>query len=817
MTRTKSAVNLQPSAEVTHVQPATGVDSPIEAIPPMKYTVSVRALCEFTAKQGNLDLRFTPAPSAEEGVIGHRVVQARRPAPYQAEVSLSGEYKRLLVRGRADGFDPARNQLEEIKTFRGDLGMMPDNHRRLHWAQVKIYGWLLCQKLGLERVCLALVYFDIASKKEVVLSETQDASALKEYFDKQCECFLNWAEQELTHRTGRDAALIRLSFPHESFRHGQRQLAEAVYKTVMRGHCLIAQAPTGIGKTIGTLFPFLKAWPGQALDKIFFLTAKTSGRKLALEALMLIKHAHPGLPLRVIELVAREKACEHPDKACHGASCPLANGFYDRLPQARNAALALASADVLDKEALRAVARKNHVCPYYLSQDLIQWSDVVIGDYNHYFDLGAILHGLNTSNQWAIGVLVDEAHNLIGRAQTMYTAELAQTRFHAARRVAPAQLGKVLDRLNRRWNAICKDQVDAYAVYATVPEKFLMALQQAITAITDYSAENPEGFGAAGVSGELQRFYFDSLHFVRICELFDEHSLFDVTLDLKDEKVDRVKNGTSRKIRHTAALCLRNIIPAPLIAHRFAAARSIVLFSATLSPQRFYIDMLGLPENTGWVDVSSPFRPEQLLVQVVSHISTRYRHREASISPIVDLISRQYLQSPGNYLAFFSSFEYLRRVTLQFRSSHPRIPIWEQTPGMDETEQLDFLRRFTTTSQGIGFAVLGGSFAEGIDLPGKRLSGAFIATLGLPQVNRVNEQVKLRMDSLFNAGYDYTYFFPGIRKVVQAAGRVIRTPLDEGVVYLIDDRFARPGVRRLLPGWWKIEQFPYPEKQKRQD
>lgn len=660
------------------------------------------------------------------------------------------------------------------------------------------------------------MYYDIVSKKEVVLSETQEATALKEYFDKQCECFLDWAEQELIHRTVRDAALIRLSFPQGSFRQGQRQLAEAVYKTVMRGHCLIAQAPTGIGKTIGTLFPFLKAWPGQALDKIFFLTAKTSGRKLALEALMLIKRAHPGLPLRVIELVAREKACEHPDKACHGASCPLANGFYDRLPQARNAALALASADVLDKEALRAVARKHHICPYYLIQDLIQWSDLVIGDYNHYFDLGAILHGLTTANQWTIGVLVDEAHNLIGRAQTMYTAELAQTRFQAARRSAPAQLRKALDRLNRHWNGICKNQVEAYAVYPTVPEKFLIALQQAVTAMTDYSAKNPDDFGAGGVEGELQRFYFDSLHFLRICELFDEHSLFDVTLAIEDEKPNPIKKRISRKTRHTGVLCLRNIVPAPLIAHRFVAARSTVLFSATLSPQQFYIDMLGLPENTSWVDVSSPFKPEQLRVQVISHISTRYRHREASISPIVDLISRQYLQSPGNYLAFFSSFDYLRRVTFQFRSRYPAIPIWEQTPRMDETEQQDFLGRFTTAAQGIGFAVLGGSFAEGIDLPGKRLSGAFIATLGLPQFNEVNEQVKLPMGSMFNAGYDYTYFFPGIRKVVQAAGRVIRAPSDEGVVYLIDDRFVLPGVRRLLPGWWKIEWFPRPEKQKRQ-
>ena len=808
---TKSAADSSPAIEVMNACHGASLDTGTGGDMPQKYTVSVRALCEFSAKRGDLDLRFTPAPSAEEGIVGHKTVTSRRPSGYKSEMSLTGEYKHLLVRGRADGFDPALNQLEEIKTFRGELGMMPDNHRQLHWAQVRIYGWLLCQKLGLARIGLALVYFDIVSKKEVVLNETQEAGALKAYFDDQCERFLNWAEQELIHRAGRNEALIHLTFPHGSFRTGQRQLAEAVYKAAVLGRCLIAQAPTGIGKTIGTLFPLLKAWPGQKLDKIFFLAAKTSGRKLALNSLMLIRRAQPSLPLRVLELVAREKACEHPDKACHGASCPLAKGFYDRLPQTRSAALALAGADVLDKDALRALARKHRVCPYYLSQDLIQWSDVIVGDYNHYFDLGAVLYGLTVTNQWTVGVLVDEAHNLVGRARKMYTAELDQAHFQFAARSAPVQLGKVLARLNRNWNAFSKESAEAYRVYSAVPDSFLAALQRAINAITEYLTENPDG-----VDEELQRFYFDSLRFTRICETFDEHSLFDVTADVKDKKASGVKKRTSRTRSVPVVLCLRNVIPAPFIGPRFAVARSTVLFSATLSPYRFYSDMVGLPQNTGWVDVESPFKAEQLLVKVVSNISTRYRHREASISPIVDLISWQYLQKPGNYLAFFSSFDYLQRVTLQFRSSHPSIPIWEQRRGMDEIEQDVFLARFTATSQGIGFAVLGGSFAEG-DLPGSRLSGAFIATLGLPQVNPVNEQLKRRMDTMLNAGYDYTYFFPGMQKVVQAAGRVIRTQSDTGIIYLIDDRFAWPDVRRLLPDWWKTERFRAPEKQKRQD
>jgi DNA excision repair protein ERCC-2 len=752
----------------------------------VKYAVAVRALCEFTAKQGDLDLRFTPSPSAQEGIAGHAVVASRRAPGYQAEVNLSGEYKHLLVRGRADGYDPVGNQLEEVKTFRGDLSVMPDNHRHLHWAQVKMYGWLLCEKLGLSEVRLALVYFDIGSQKETLLIELHSAESLRQYFEDQCERFLAWSGQELVHRATRDQALSSLRFPHASFRPGQRELAEAVYKSASLGCCVLAQAPTGIGKTIGTLFPLLKACPGQELDKVFFLAAKTSGRRLALDALTLIKDSEPKLPLRVLELVARDKACEHPDKACHGESCPLAKGFYDRLPQARSAALATGA---MDKEALRAVALEHQVCPYYLSQDLARWSDVVVGDYNYYFDLSAMLYSLTIANQWRVSVLVDEAHNMIERARKMYTAELDQASFKFMRRSAPTALKQPLDRVNRSWNELHKKQAAPYQVYAAIPEKFLSAIQQAASAITDYMTENP-----TAVDANLQRFYFDALHFSRVAELFGEHSLFDIARD----------SGSGNR-QAGSVLCLRNVVPAPFLAQRFAAARSSALFSATLSPWHFYGDTLGMPDNTVWVDVQSPFKAEQLSVQVVSRISTRYQHRDDSLSPIADLMAKQYEQQPGNYLAFFSSFDYLQKVADLFKARYPGIPMWEQSRRMEENERDQFLARFTPTGRGIGFAVLGGSFGEGIDLPGDRLIGAFIATLGLPQMNPVNEQIMQRMSATFGAGYDYTYLYPGIQKVVQAAGRVIRTQSDRGVVYLIDDRFKRPDVLRLLPGWWKVE------------
>ena len=752
------------------------------AVPDTSYVVAVRALCEFTAKAGDLDLRFTPSPTAQEGIAGHTLVASRRGQDYESEISVAGCWRNLQVRGRADGYDPVLHRLEEIKTFRGDLQRMPDNHRHLHWAQLRVYGALLCQQRGWSEITLALVYFDIGSQHETILTEVQTAATLQAFFTQQCERFLAWATQELAHRQARNLACDGLAFPHQAFRRGQRDLAQAVYHAVSSGRCLLAQAPTGIGKTVGTIFPLLKAVRAQRLDKIFFLTAKTSGRKLALDATTLIAAQAPGLPLRVLELVARDKACEHPDKACHGESCPLAEGFYDRLPAARAQAVSVAQ---LDREAVRRVAMTHRVCPYYLSQDLVRWADLVIADYNYYFDVSALLFHLTIANQWQVAVLVDEAHNLIERSRSMYSASLDQQSFNGMRRLAPAALRKPFDRLSREWNNLLKTQTVAYQVWPQPPEKFVQLLQTATSAITDFFTENP-----TQVEPTLQRFYFDALHFSRMLESLSDHSLFDVT------------SGTVG----SSVLCVRNVVPAPFLTPRFAATRSTVLFSATLSPWHFYSDMFGLPANVGWIDVASPFTAEQLQVRVVSAISTRYAHRAASVTPIVALMAQQFYRTPGNYLTFFSSFDYLQSVIIEFQNAYPDIVTWQQARGMDEAARDSFLERFVEGGQGIGFAVLGGAFAEGIDLPGGRLIGAFIATLGLPQMNPVNEQIMQRMERTVGSGYAYTYLFPGLQKVVQAAGRVIRTQSDNGVVYLIDDRYLRDAVRTLLPAWWHVEQ-----------
>jgi DNA excision repair protein ERCC-2 len=744
----------------------------------VSYVVSVRALCEFTAKAGDLDLRFTPSPTAQEGIAGHAAVTSRRGAGYQTELSLSGEHGPLLVRGRADGYDPDQNLLEEIKTYRGRLDSMPERHRHLHWAQLRVYGHLLCRQRGLDQVKLALVYFDIARQTETVLRETAGAEELAALFAGLCERFVDWAAQELAHRSARDTALSGLQFPHAGFRPGQRHLAETIFRANSSARCVLAQAPTGIGKTVGSLFPVLKAAPGQKLDKVFFLAAKTPGRQLALDALETIRAGAAVIPMRVLELAARDKACEHPDKACHGDSCPLAKGFYDRLPAARSAAAAL---PVLDRAALRETALAHDICPYYLGSEMIKWSDVIVGDYNYYFDGGAMLHALTVANQWRVSVLVDEAHNLVSRARSMYSAELSRGALRAARAVAPALLKKSLDRVSRNWSELDKNTTASYQVMPELPEKLLANLQGAAGEITEFLAENP-----APLEPALQRFYFDALQFARLSESFGAHSLFDV----------------ARDPAHGSTLCIRNIVPAHFLKARFAAAHSSALFSATLSPWHYYSDALGMPADTAWIDVESPFSADQLEVHVVDRISTRFQHRARSVAPIAQLIAGQYRAAPGNYLAFFSSFDYLSQVAQAFAEQHPAIPAFSQSRRMDEAERAAFLARFSSDSCGVGFAVLGGSFGEGIDLPGARLIGAFIATLGLPQMNPVNEQIRRRMETTFGAGYDYTYLYPGIQKVVQAAGRVIRTTGDKGVVYLIDDRFAQPAVRALLPKWW---------------
>lgn len=768
---------------------------PAPSPPDWTCTVSVRELCEFTAKQGDLDRRFTPAATALEGLMGQNTVAQRRGPDYETEIALEGLCGPLRVRGRADGFDPRRQCLEEIKTIRGRPDEIPANRRLLHWAQLQTYGALFCRTRGLAQVTLALVYFDIDSQGETELREVFGADALEAVLAQRCNAFLGWAQAETAHRAARNAALQALAFPLPQFRTGQRDLAEAVYRTAAHGRSLLAQAPTGIGKTVGTLFPALRAMPLHGVDKLAYLTCKGTGRVPALEALQQLRAGTTGAALRVLTMVPKDEGCAHPGQACHPDACPLARGFYDRLPAARQEAVA---AGWLDAATQRSVALRHGVCPYYLGQELVRWADVLVGDVNHLFDPSGLLWGLLQALDWRLAVLVDEAHNLVERARRMYSAELTSGQIRAVQASAPAMAQGPLAALLAATEALAADTTTAAepcAVLDAAPDGWVQALQTAAGALADHFHRHPLSMGA------LLDFHFALQHLLRLVEALSDHSLLQVS-------------AASDAIGHTtpadaAATCdttvqVLNVSPACFLRQRFQALHSITLFSATLAPPAYAVQLLGLPDDTAWLDVPSAFPAEHLCVQVADGISTRYADRTRSLQQLAAVLAAQYDAHPGNYLAFFSSFDYLEKAASALASARPDIPQWRQARRMNAGERASFLAQFQPGGRGLGFAVLGGVFAEGVDLPGTRLIGAFIATLGLPPVSVTQTQMQARLDKLYGPGQGYADLVPAMQRVVQAGGRVIRTPQDKGWLWLLDDRYRRPEVAGLLPAAWGL-------------
>jgi len=745
--------------------------------------VAVRTLCEFAARHGDLDFRYTPAPSAEEGIAGHQAIQARRGYGYKSECLLTGECRGLSLSGRADGYHPHQGRLEEIKTHRGDLARIRAHQRALHRAQLRAYGALLCRQENLRKVELALVYYDTGRDKETPITETASAEQLWQELEALCDRYRAWAEWEAEHRERRDARLRRLQFPFSGFRPQQRQLAETVYRNSLNAGSLLLEAPTGLGKTLGTLFPSLMAMPAAGQDRLYYLTCRNTARQLVVDALDRLRAAQPepqDWPLRTLELVAKDDACEHPDKACHGESCPLAKGFFDRLPDAR--AEAVQAGTTLTRERLATIAAGHELCPYFLAQEMARWCDLVVADVNRFFDQSALLHGLIRQNQWQASVLVDEAHNLVDRGRGMYSVQLDQQRLLRLRKQAPKVLKSHLDRTARAWQGVIRDQAkadDQPVFLDQLPSALTGSLLGLVSALTDFLAEHPPDLA-------LQELLFESVAFMKLADAFGDHSLCEFR----------------REGRGRARLTLQNLVPADFLRERFTAASSVLLFSATLSPGVYYRDLLGMPEDSRFTSLPSPFSADQLQVQFTPRISTRQAHRQASSQPIAELIAGQYRDRPGHYLAFFSSFKYLDAVAEVLAQVAPEIPQRCQHPGMSSVQRQAFLEGFQSETGSVAFAVLGGVFSEGIDLPGDQLIGAFVATLGLPPFDAWHEVLKGRLQRRFGAGYEYTYLIPGLQKVAQAAGRVIRTPDDTGVIWLIDDRFLKPPVRDLLPGWW---------------
>ncbi len=759
--------------------------------------MAVKTLCEFAARTGSLEFRYTPAPSAEEGINGHITVQQRRPDPYVSEYLLKGECAGLAITGRVDGYfaRPDKAYLEEIKTHRGNINRIGAGRRSLHWAQLKVYGALLCERDHRESIDLKLTYFEVRSEHEVHDTRTYTREELADYLHTLCSRYRSWAESELEHRSQRDDALQQLTFPYENFRAGQRSLSENVYKAARCESHLLLQAPTGIGKTVGVLFPALKAMPSADLDRLFFLTSRNTGRRLGLDGTRtLLDRQSISVPLRVLELASREASCDYRENACHGDSCPLARGFFDRLPSARQEAIEVS---FLDHEALRVIARKHGICRYFLGQEMARWSDVVVGDVNYYFDQFALLNSLTVQNEWRVMPVIDEAHNLIERARGMYSIELSEAEMLYTIRKVPAPLLAPLSALEAAWSSLISQHFVEHGEWQEhhhfylheVPEDLNAALYGLISAITDYLTDQP-------AAADVQHVLFTALGFLRLAERFADHSLCTLAFEVSpDTKCPRQGSGRLR---------IDNLIPADHLLQRFKDAVTSVLFSATLSPPDYHRDLLGLPHETVFSNIDSPFLREQIDLRLVTNIGTRQQQRQKSLAPISARIAMQTNRTPGNYLVYVSSFEYLNALYQQLKTSNEDLRLLRQRPGMSPLEREQFIAELSDNRPSIGFAVLGGVFGEGIDLPGEKLIGVFIATLGLPPHDDLHEILRERLDKRYGQGYDYTYLYPGLQKVIQAAGRLIRSPDDTGIIELIDDRFNRHDVLALLPEWWGL-------------
>ncbi|MFP8965390.1 helicase C-terminal domain-containing protein [Pokkaliibacter sp. CJK22405] len=761
-----------------------------------RLSVSVGNLCRFSARTGSIDMGYTPSPSAIEGMEGHLRLQRRRPESYEPEYALEAELFGIQLRGRADGIDPQAGLIEEIKTHRGQVERISPERTQLHWAQLKVYGALYCHLSGRANIQLRLTYFNLGNDQETQHEECFSAPELFTYVQSLIDQYRRWAEQEAAHRETRDHYLATLSFPFADFRHGQRPLAEAAYKSAMTGKHLLLQAPTGIGKTLGITFPVLKAMPAQQIDRLFFLTMRTTARQQGMESLtrLLPDQEAPDqenmAPLRILELSGKQQACLHPDKACTGLSCPLANDFYDRLANARAQAV---TQGALSQAQLGEIAAQHQLCPYFFAQEMTYWADVIIADANHYFDQSALLFALRLEQQWKVSVVIDEAHNLIDRARGMYSTTLSEQSLRQTRRGAPASIKRGISSLLKHWPTHgpsdlqdlplfsasgTRDTAAAFVSYLdTLPDALNGPIARLVSQITDYLTEH-------AAEENLQQLLFDLLAWQRLAERFGSHSVLEV--DTRQQQTE---------------LSIRNIIPADFLVPRFAGCQHAILFSATLRPADYYQQLLGI-ENSLWLEVDSPFSRQQLEVRLVRHISTRYQDRAQSAGPIAQRIARQYQQQPGNYLVFTSSFAYLEKVAQALEQYTSQLPVMLQDRNMKDTQRAEFLQRFRNERGLVGLAVLGGAFAEGIDLPGESLIGVFIASLGLPPFDAFHELIRQRLEDRFAQGYGYTYLYPGLQKVVQAAGRVIRTPEDRGIVELIDPRYARPDTQELLPAWW---------------
>lgn len=760
---------------------------------PRRFNVSVRELVEFVCRTGDLDGRggFSGPARAQAGTRGHQRLQKSRPPGYQSEVPvarvLAGDGFTLELKGRLDGVFPGAVPpwIEEIKTVTaGWLGEADP----LHWAQGKLYAALLLDSLAAERIEVRLSYYDLDSDHVTPFREVFTRAELAAFFGRVTGGYLDWLRLENDWLNRRNASVAAAPFPFANYRPGQRELAVAAYRAVARGGRLFAEAPTGIGKTVSLLFPAAKALGEDKLTKIFYLTAKTSGRAVAEAGLDDLRRA--GMKLRAVTLTAREKVCVRDGQPCDVVTCPLALGYHDRVKPAMRALLERGR---MTRDVVGEVAQAHQVCPFELALDAAPWADVVIGDYNHLFDPAARLRRFFDNGGGEFAFLVDEAHNLPDRARAMFSAGLRKADVLAVKRAlgnALPPLVKHLARINR-WFRDAREQLPAAGADGGPPASISTELPTILPLLEEFRREAERWLARnqlAPFSDDLLAFYFEVAALLRVGEGFDENFV---------SVLEASGNDATARL-----LCLD---PARGLAAALECGRAAVFFSATLSPLEQFRRQLGGREQDGALQLGSPFPPENLAVLVEDRIATSYKARAGSYDQVAAAIAALTGARAGNYLVYFPSYAYLGEVLPRCAALRPGDELLQQRPDMSEEERAAFLSCFEreTGRTLVGFAVLGGVFGEAIDLVGERLCGAVIVGVGLPQLCLERNLIRDHRDRRDGDGFAEAYVVPGMNRVRQAAGRVIRTESDRGVVLLIDQRYREARYRDLLPCWWR--------------
>ena len=750
--------------------------------------VSVRELVAFVHNEESIDNRKQSNHTALEGSKIHRKLQQSMDENYQSEVSLKTVYQGkqfdIQLEGRCDGIWQKENQIiiDEIKTGEHTFEQLEDATLQLFMAQAKIYAYIYALQEKLEEVVVMVRYFCTQDEKIDEYQNQYSFDELNNYYQETMKEYEKWLIFLDKYQQNRQKKLQALQFPYNNYRKGQRELSIAVYRTLSQEKCLFMEAPTGTGKTLSTLFPALKAMGEYNQGRIFYLTAKTITRQVALDTMKLFEEQQS--EIKTIEISAKEKICFMNECKCNPDYCPFAKNYYQKQK--------LAIWDLLNnghfysREQISEVAKKYECCPFELSLDLSLYSDVIVCDYNYLFDPQVYLKRFFELEETDSYFLIDEGHNLISRAREMYSKALSLQLIKDFKKLLPKhhrKHHKILQQFIEyceESRKLLKDQ--DYLFQKELPDKLIDLGYRWSEYFRDFLLELKDE-----IPTWLQNLYFDLMSFLKISEYYDDHFTFLVEL-----------------VNHELQFKIFCLDPAHFIKQKLDFGKGSVLFSATLSPVQYYQNLLVGHTDDLTFRQSSPFNQNQFQVLVADYLPMTYKYRSQVVDSLCELIKKATDIKAGNYFCFFPSFSYMEEVYQRYIQLYPEAEVLIQSRELKDVEKEAFLANFQAQNEQVvlGFCVLGGVFSEGIDLKKNRLIGSIIVSVGLPQISKEQEELKRYFDEKNQQGFYYIYQLPGFNKMMQAAGRVIRTEEDRGVILLIDQRFSRKDYMQLYPSHW---------------